>query len=106
MLSLVKADPSLGELLSPWSPHIAAEVVHAARSEGAATLDDVFSRRMRLSLRSKDAALPAAPLAAALLAPELGAGRGVGARQVAAYADAVRQERGVLGPAAGQLTLE
>jgi glycerol-3-phosphate dehydrogenase len=97
VLSLVKADPSLGEQLSPWAPHIAAEVVHAARSEGAATLEDVFSRRMRLSLRSKDAALPAAPRAAALLARELRRDEEWAEQQVAAYADAVRLERGVLG---------
>ena len=106
VLSLVKADPSLGELLSPWSPHIAAEVVHAVRSEGAATLDDVFSRRMRLSLRSKDAALPAAPLAAALLARELALRRRVGARSGGCLRR--RRPAGTRSPrpAAGQLTLE
>ena len=97
VLSLVKGDPSLGELLSPWSPHIAAEVVHAVRSEGAATLEDVFSRRMRLSLRSKDAALPCARRAADLLARELSLDDEWASNQVVAYADAVRQERGVLG---------
>jgi len=108
VLSLVAADPSLGELLSPHAPHIAAEVVHAARSEGASTVDDVFSRRTRLSLRAKDAALPAAPLAARLLARETGRDAAWADRQVAAYAEAVRQERGVLGlPACeGQPTLE
>ena len=55
VLGLVAADPALGQPLSPAAPHIAAEVVHAARCEGAVTLDDVFSRRMRLSLRAKDA---------------------------------------------------
>lgn len=34
VLSLVAAEPALCELLSPSAPHIAAEVVHAARSEG------------------------------------------------------------------------
>ncbi len=97
VLSLVAADPALGRRLSPWSPHIAAEVVHAARAEGAVTLDDVFSRRTRLSLRSKDAALPAAPEAARLLAAETGHDDGWAAAQVASYADAVRRERGVLG---------
>jgi glycerol-3-phosphate dehydrogenase len=105
VLSLVAADGSLGERLSPAAPHIAAEVVHAARSEGAATLDDVFSRRTRLSLRAKDAALPTAPLAARLLARELGKDEAWARGQVGAYAEAVRQERGVLGlvalPAAG-----
>jgi len=104
VLSLVAADSSLGEPLSPWSPHIAAEVVHAARSEGAATLDDVYSRRMRLSLRSKDAALPTAARAAELLARETGNDSRWAAQQVTAYADAVRQERGVL--VLGQLTEE
>jgi glycerol-3-phosphate dehydrogenase len=97
VLSLVAGDPSLAEQLSPAAPHIAAEVVHAARAEGAITLEDVFSRRMRLSLRARDAALPAAPRAAALLAAETGQDSVWAAAQVAAYADAVRAERGVLG---------
>jgi glycerol-3-phosphate dehydrogenase len=97
VLSLVQADRSLGAPLSPHAPHIAAEVVHAARSEGAASVDDVFSRRMRLSLRAKDAGLPAAPLAAQLLARELRRDDAWAQRQVESYADAVRLERGVLG---------
>lgn len=97
VLSLVAAEPSLGRLLAPHAPHIAAEVVQAARVEGATTLEDVFSRRLRLSLREKDAALPGAPLAARLLATELGEDDGWAAAQVAAYSDAVRRERGVLG---------
>jgi glycerol-3-phosphate dehydrogenase len=97
VLSLVVAEPALAERLSPAAPHIAAEVVHAARSEGAATLDDVLSRRTRLSLRAKDAALPTAPLAAALLARELGRDESWASAQVEAYANAVRTERGVLG---------
>jgi glycerol-3-phosphate dehydrogenase len=101
VLSLVQADRSLGAPLSPHAPHIAAEVVHAARSEGAACVDDVFSRRMRLSLRAKDAGLPAAPLAARLLARETGRDAAWAEAQVDAYADAVRQERGVLGLALG-----
>ncbi len=97
ILSLVAADHDLGRTLSPSAPHIAAEVVQAARSEGAVTLEDVFSRRFRLSLRAKDAGLPAAPAAALLLAAETGRDEGWAARQVRDYADAVRRERGVLG---------
>jgi glycerol-3-phosphate dehydrogenase len=102
VLSLVAAEPALGERLSPHAPHIAAEVVHAARSEGAATLDDVMSRRMRLSLRTKDAGLPAAPLAAGLLARELGQDAAWAEQQVADYEAAVRSERGVVGLTLGQ----
>lgn len=97
VLSLVTADPSLGAELSPSAPHIAAEVVHAARHEGAVTLEDVFSRRLRLSLRAKDAGLPAAVYAARLLAAETGQDEPWAMAQVAAYAEAVRRERGVLG---------
>jgi glycerol-3-phosphate dehydrogenase len=97
VLSMVAADPSLGELLSPDAPHIAAEVVHAARSEGASTVDDVFSRRMRLSLRSKDAAVPSALRAARLLARETRRDEAWAQGQVDAYVEAVRSERGVLG---------
>ena len=97
VLSLVAADPSLGRTLSPAAPHIVAEVVQAARFEGASTLDDVFSRRFRLSLRAKDAGLPAALLAARLLAAETGRDDAWADAQVVAYADAVRRERGVLG---------
>jgi glycerol-3-phosphate dehydrogenase len=101
VLSLVAADPSLGQVLSPNAPHIAAEIVHAARSEGALTVDDVFSRRMRLSLRAKDAGLPSAPLAAGLLARENRQADSWAVDQVGAYAEVVRQERGVLGLPAG-----
>jgi glycerol-3-phosphate dehydrogenase len=97
VLSLVAADASLGRPLSPAAPHIVAEVVHAARREGAVTLDDVFSRRFRLSLRAKDAGLPVALEAAQLLAAETGRDDAWAAAQVADYADAVRRERGVLG---------
>jgi glycerol-3-phosphate dehydrogenase len=97
ILSLVAADHALGQSLSPSAPHIAAEIVQAARVEGAVTLDDVFSRRLRLSLRAKDAALPAAPAAARLLAAETGRNEAWAAAQVQEYADGVRRERGVLG---------
>ncbi|MFN2524547.1 MAG: glycerol-3-phosphate dehydrogenase/oxidase [Mycobacteriales bacterium] len=97
VLSLVAADPSLGRTLSPSAPHLAAEVVQAARSEGAVTLEDVFSRRFRLSLRAKDAGLPAALYSARLLAAETGRDDAWAVAQVAAYADAVRRERGILG---------
>jgi glycerol-3-phosphate dehydrogenase len=101
VLSLVAADPALGRALSPAAPHIAAEVVHAARVEGASTLDDVFSRRMRLSLRARDAGLSAAPLAARLLAAETGRDDDWATAQVEAYSEAVRRERGVLGLSEG-----
>jgi glycerol-3-phosphate dehydrogenase len=97
VLSLIAADPSLAEQISPADNHVLAEVVYAARFEGAAMLDDVFSRRTRLSLRVRDAGLPTAHRAALILADEIGRDEEWAAEQVTAYADAVRTERGILG---------
>ena len=97
VLSIVAQDATTGRPLSPAAPHVLAEVVQAARHEGAACLDDVFSRRMRLSLRARDAALPSALAAATVLATETGRDDAWAAQQVPAYLAAVAAERGVLG---------
>ncbi|MGH3745452.1 MAG: glycerol-3-phosphate dehydrogenase/oxidase, partial [Mycobacteriales bacterium] len=99
VLSIVAEEPSTGRPLSPSAAHLMAEVVQAARHEGAACLDDVFSRRMRLSLRSRDAGLPSAAAAASMLAAETGRDPQWAAGQVPAYIAAVAAERGVLGAA-------
>ena len=96
VLGLVAGERSLRERISPAAAHIMAEVVYAAREEGAATLDDVLSRRTRISLRSRDAGLPIASVAARLLAEETGQDDAWADQQVGRYVDAVRRERGVL----------
>jgi glycerol-3-phosphate dehydrogenase len=63
-----------GELsckLSPQHPYIAAQVVYAARYEAALSIDDVLSRRLRLTITDRRAAFEAAALTASLLAKEL-----------------------------------
>jgi glycerol-3-phosphate dehydrogenase len=97
VLALIATDPSLSTPLSREAAYVLAEVLYAARYEGAATLDDVFSRRTRLSLRARDAGMTAAPRAAAMLAAEIGRDDLWARQQVNAYAEAVRAERGVLG---------
>lgn len=97
VLRLVAGDAALGERISPAAPDLMAQAVHAARHEGAATVDDVLARRTRLSVRARDAALPAAPRIARMLAAELGHDDAWARAQVDAYADAVRRERGVVG---------
>ena len=94
VLAIVADDPSCGELLAPEAPHLLAEVAHAVGREGAATLDDVLSRRTRVALRVRDAGLPMAHRAARLLAGALGRDEAWVDGQVAAYADAVARERG------------
>ena len=97
VLALAAVDPRLHDLITPATDHILAEVVYAARHEGACTLEDVLSRRTRISLRTADAGMPLAPFAATLMADELGLDAAWARDQVTAYRDAVRAERGVAG---------
>jgi glycerol-3-phosphate dehydrogenase len=69
---LMRADPSLGELLHPSLPIRAAQVVWAARRELARTVDDVLARRTRALPLNARAAAAMAPRVAAILAAELG----------------------------------
>ena len=52
--------------------YLAAEVVYAVTHEGARHLDDVLTRRTRISIESFDRGVAAAPAAARLMAAELG----------------------------------
>lgn len=70
--ALITADPSLGEPLHPRLAYPKATIIWAARYEMARTLEDVLSRRTRSLLLDASAALEAAPMAAEILAKELG----------------------------------
>jgi glycerol-3-phosphate dehydrogenase len=52
--------------------YLAAEVVHAVTHEGARHLDDVLTRRTRISIETFDRGIHAARPAAGLMAGELG----------------------------------
>ena len=68
---LIHSKPEWSALLHPRLPYRAGEVVWAARSEMARTVDDVLARRMRALFLDARAAIEAAPKVAALLAEEL-----------------------------------
>jgi len=72
VLDLIEAEPRLAQRLHPDAPYLQAEVVHAARAEGARTIADVLERRTRLAVETPDGAVGVAELTAGLLAPELG----------------------------------
>jgi glycerol-3-phosphate dehydrogenase len=82
---LIHAEPSLGEPLHPALPSCGAEVVWAARSEMARTVEDVLARRTRALFLDARAAIEMAPKAAALLARELGRDEEWQAAQVASF---------------------
>jgi glycerol-3-phosphate dehydrogenase len=53
-------------------PHLEAEVAWAVRDELALDLDDVLSRRLRLTMRRRDRCASVAPRVASLMGAELG----------------------------------
>jgi glycerol-3-phosphate dehydrogenase len=72
VLDLCAADPALAEGLSGADDYLAAEVVYAVSHEGARHLDDVLTRRTRISIETWDRGESAALPAASLMAPILG----------------------------------
>src|SRR5690606_10860711 len=68
---------------------IAAEAVHAARSEGALHLEDVLHRRLRLEFETPDRGVAAAAAVADLVAPHLGWTAEAAAEEVRRFTAAV-----------------
>jgi glycerol-3-phosphate dehydrogenase len=93
VLALVDDDPSLGEPLEGADDYLRAEVVYAASHEGARHLDDVLTRRTRISIETFDRGVAAAPVAAKLVAPVLRWSRGQVKREVEHYLARVEAER-------------
>ena len=71
VLDLVRERPELGEPLPGADDYLRAEVVYAVTHEGARHLDDVLTRRTRLSIEVADRGATAARPAAELMAGPL-----------------------------------
>lgn len=72
LLDMIEADPELGQPLDSASEYLRAEVVYAASHEGAQHLDDILTRRTRISIEVPDRGEAAATEVARLVAPILG----------------------------------
>ncbi|MDV8021545.1 glycerol-3-phosphate dehydrogenase/oxidase [Rhodococcus sp. IEGM 1330] len=72
LLDLIENDPELGKPLEGASDYLKAEVVYAASHEGAQHLDDILTRRTRISIEVPDRGEAAAEEVAHLVAPILG----------------------------------
>ena len=72
LLGTIDADPSLGEPLGVEPAFLKAEVAWAVTHEGAAHLDDVLLRRVRLDMERRDHGLGAADEVLEVMAPLLG----------------------------------
>lgn len=93
LLAMVAEDPSLGEPLAGADEYLRVEVVYAASHEGARHLDDVLTRRTRISIETFDRGLGAAEEAAALMGPVLGWSEGQVALEIEHYRARVAAER-------------
>ena len=68
LLDLIAADPGLARPLAGADDYLRVEAVYAATHEGARHLDDVLTRRTRISIETWDRGLSAAQEVASLMA--------------------------------------
>jgi glycerol-3-phosphate dehydrogenase len=93
VLDLARADPALARPFAGAPAYLAAEVVHAVRAEGALHLDDVLTRRTRVSIETAHRGVESAPEVAALMGGVLGWDAERTAREVEHYTARVAAER-------------
>lgn len=93
LLELVVADPSLGEPLVAADDYLRAEAVYACTHEGARHLDDVLTRRTRISIETFDRGTRCAREVAELMAPALGWDGDQIEKEIAHYQKRVEAER-------------
>jgi glycerol-3-phosphate dehydrogenase len=92
ILDLAASNPDLGRCL-PSGKYLGAEAQFAVTNEGALHLDDVLTRRTRLSIESQDRGTKAAPVVAAIMAPLLDWDDATIAREIDHYDKRVEAER-------------
>ncbi|MGW5443233.1 glycerol-3-phosphate dehydrogenase/oxidase [Streptomyces asiaticus] len=93
VLDLIAGDASLGKPLAGAEDYLRAEVVYAASHEGARHLDDVLTRRTRISIETFDRGTRCAREVAELMGPVLGWAEDQLDREVEHYEKRVEAER-------------
>lgn len=93
ILDLVAAEPDLAEPLPGAEDYLQAEAVYAVTHEGARHLDDVLTRRTRISIETFDRGVAAAPCVADLVRGHLGWTTEQRDREVEHYVKRVEAER-------------
>ena len=93
ILDLIADEPALATPLEGAEDHLSAEVVYAASHEGALHLDDVLTRRTRVSIETFDRGVAAAEATAKLMAQTLGWDDDAIKREVEHYLMRVAAER-------------
>jgi glycerol-3-phosphate dehydrogenase len=93
LLAMIAADPGLAVPLEGAPEYLAAEVAYAAQAEGALHLDDVLTRRTRISFETPHRGSESAAHAARIMAEALGWDQAVQDREVEHYRARVEAER-------------
>jgi glycerol-3-phosphate dehydrogenase len=93
VLGLLEGDPTLREPITGAEDYLRAEVVHAAAWEGARHLDDVMTRRTRISVETFDRGVGAAAECAHLMSGVLGWTAEQTANEIEHYRARVAAER-------------
>ena len=92
LFELIDADPELAKPLGGAGDYLRVEAVYAASHEGALHLDDILTRRTRISIEQRDRGVAAAHDAAELVAPVLGWDAERKAVEVELYLERVKAE--------------
>jgi glycerol-3-phosphate dehydrogenase len=93
LLALIADRPELGEALPHAEDYLKVELLYAASHEGALHLDDVLTRRTRISIETWDRGVESAETAARLMAEVLGWSDEEVRREVEHYTARVDAER-------------
>jgi glycerol-3-phosphate dehydrogenase len=93
LLDLVAKEPQLGQPIPGAEDYLLVEARYAASHEGALHLDDVLTRRTRISTETWDRGLAAAAPVARLVAPVLGWDDAAADREIEHYRARVAAER-------------
>jgi glycerol-3-phosphate dehydrogenase len=93
LLDMLRADPSLGRPLPGADDYLAVEARYAVTHEGALHLEDVLTRRTRISIEAWDRGVAAAPEVADLMGDLLGWSDEDKKREVDGYLARVAAER-------------
>jgi glycerol-3-phosphate dehydrogenase len=93
LLAMIAADPALATPLTGAPEYLTAEVAYAALAEGALHLDDVLTRRTRISFETPHRGTESAVHAAQVMGAALGWDGAVQAREVEHYLARVQAER-------------
>ncbi|WP_141013229.1 glycerol-3-phosphate dehydrogenase/oxidase [Nocardioides sambongensis] len=93
VLDIVAAEPDLAEPLPGAEDYLQAEVLYAVTHEGARHLDDILTRRLRVSFETFDRGVAAAPYVADLVRGHLGWDADQKEREIEHYLKRVEAER-------------